>query len=185
MGLGLLLVLGGIFFSKFSENLSGDKVEVLGESATDDSLIKKEIVVEISGEVVNPGVYKLEEGSRVNDLLVASGGLSGDADRTWVDKNINKASKLIDGQKLYIPTEKETNSVQSGGQDNSSGLVLSGSINVNTADQKTLESLNGIGPEYAKKIIAHRYYSIVEEIVSKAGVPQKTFEKIKSQISVY
>ncbi len=191
---GTFLLLGGVFVSKLSDVFVGDKVEVLGDSTTnnsEESLTKKEIIVEISGEVENPGVYKLEDGSRVNDLLIASGGLSSGANRIWVEKNINKAAKLVDGQKLYIPKEGEEISQSSAvfdsqtGSKSGGGVGVTGLININEADQKTLESLNGIGQTYASNIIAHRRYSTIEEIVSKAGVPQKTFEKIKSQISVY
>ena len=61
-----------------------------------------EIFVDIQGAVASPGVYQLAAGSRVNDLLIKAGGLSGGADRDWVAKNINLAQKLADGVKIYI-----------------------------------------------------------------------------------
>ena len=61
----------------------------------------------------------------------------------------------------------------------------SGFIDINAATQKELESLSGIGQVYAQKIIEYRPYSNIEEIVTKAKIPQKTFDKIKSQIIIY
>lgn len=182
IGAGILLVFGGLIFSKIG-NLSGDKVEVLGEQITSQNSEQSEIVVEISGSVENPGVYKLSFGSRVNDLLVSSGGLSENADRVWVDRNINKAAKLVDGQKIFIPKEGESATTPT--SESSETIPNLGPININSSDQKTLESLSGIGPTYASKIIEHRPYSTIEELVSKKVIPQKTFDTIKDKISVY
>ncbi len=179
---GILLIVGGLFVSKVP-NLSGDKVEVLGDSSTNQNYNTSEIVVEISGMVENPGVYKLPTGSRINDLLIISGGLSENADRTWVDKTINKAAKLTDGQKVFIPKEGETLATQVSGS--SEIIPNSGLVNINSSDQKTLESLPGIGPTYAAKVIEHRPYSTTEELISKKVIPQKTFDSIKDKISVY
>lgn len=182
--LGFFLVSGGIYLSK-SFDVSGSKVEILdsGKVATNSGTL----VLEISGAVENPGVYKLPSGSRVNDLLVAAGGLSAISDRSWVDKNINKAAKLIDGQKVYIPKIDEVlgSSTSSENLSNSSGgVVLGGLININSASQKDLESLVGIGPTYASNIIEQRPYSDITELVNKKIIPQKTFDKIKDKITV-
>ncbi|MFA6282333.1 MAG: SLBB domain-containing protein, partial [Candidatus Omnitrophota bacterium] len=79
-------------------NFGGTKVEVLSESDEIDN--SKNITVEIAGEVIKPGVYKLSDGSRVDDLLVLAGGLTADADRSWTDKYLNRAAKVTDGQKV-------------------------------------------------------------------------------------
>lgn len=84
---GLILVGGGFFFFKSGLNFSGTKVEVLSETTTSDT--SKILTVEISGEVTTPGVYKLLDGSRIDDLLVAAGGFSAGADRAWTDKRFS------------------------------------------------------------------------------------------------
>ncbi len=158
----------------------------MGESTTakqNDSLQPKEIVVEISGAVQKEGVYSLPSGSRVNDLLVIGNGLSVDADRGWVDKNINRAAKLVDGQKIYIPFARET--TQSGSEQNPNGDRGSGSININSASLSELDTLPGIGQAYASNIIEHRPYSNSEELVSKGALKQYVFDKIKNSITVY
>ena len=182
---GLILVGGGVLlFTKDFSGLGGNKVEILGES-TGVATTSGELVVEVSGAVENPGVYKLSSGSRVNDLLVAAGGLSVSADRNWVEKTINKAAKLVDGQKIFIRSQGEGGNVSYEVGNEGGGVEVGGLININSASQKKLESLPGIGPVYAANIIEQRPYSTVSELQTKKIIPQKTFDKIKDKISVY
>lgn len=188
--LGLILIGFGVLAYKTNVFSSGDKVEVLNNS-TETLSVVSEIVVEISGSVEKPGVYKMKLGDRIDDLLIISGGLSESADRDWVTKNINRASKLIDGQKIYIyhlgeMSAKDTSGIK---LDQSvlgvTGSNISGLVNINTASQSELEKLNGIGPVYATNIIEHRPYSNAQELVSKGAISQKVLEKIKNAITVY
>lgn len=188
---GLILIGFGVLAYKIDIFSSGDKVEILN-STTESQNDSQEIVVEISGAVEKTGVYKLVNGSRVDDLLITAGGLSVDADRDWVTKNINRASKLIDGQKIYIYSQSEVTSAKNAGTIKLDQEVLgvsnqniSNLININTASQSELEKLVGIGPVYAQKMIEHRPYSNTEELVTKKIIPQKTFQKIQNEISVY
>lgn len=187
---GLILIGFGVLSYKTSIFSSGDKVEVLN-SVTDDQNNTSEIVVEISGAIEKPGVYKMKSGGRVDDLLIVAGGLSVDADRDWVTKNINRASKLIDGQKLYIYSQSEVASAKtSGGIKLDQGVLGAETVNssrlvsVNTSSQSELEKLNGIGPVYATNIIEHRPYSDIQELVSKGAISQKVLDKIKNDISL-
>jgi len=175
---GLLLLTGGFFISK--NFASSDKVEILSDTKV--ATGSGEIVVEVSGAVLSPGVYKLSLSSRIDDAILAAGGLSEDADRGWVERTINKASKVTDGQKIYI---KDKDEVSKGGGETQVLGQGSGLVNINEATQKELEELPGIGPVYASKIIEHRPYSTIEEMVSKKAIGQSVFEKIKDKISVY
>lgn len=179
--LGLILVSLGYFSFRNVGLPSTSRIEVLDASSEPSSGIS-DVVAEISGEVINPGVYKLAYGSRIDDLLIASGGLSRSADRDFVAKNINRAAKLSDGQKLYIPKVNETLGVLIG---QSGGGGETGFVNINAADIKTLDSLPGIGPVYAQNIVEHRPYSNVSELVSKGVIPNNVFLKIKEKISCY
>ncbi len=176
----ILMALGYIFFRNVYLPQSS-KIEVL-DASDEVSDNVSELVVEISGEVINPGVYKLSPNSRIDDLLIAAGGLSQNADRDYVSKNINRAAKLLDGQKLYVPKINETTNVSAG---QSGKVVSTGFININTADIKSLDSLSGIGPVYAQNIIEHRPYSETSELVSKGAIPANVYEKIKEKISCY
>ncbi len=188
--LGVLLVALGAFLGKSKVDLSGAKVEVL-EGTTEAQKVSGEIITEIAGAVQNPGVYKLLIGSRIEDLLVAAGGVSGTADRVWMEKTLNRAAKLSDGQKLYIPAVGEqinTSSAKNNEGYQTTSAVLgaekSGFININTASLKELDTLPGIGQVYGQNIIDHRPYSNIDELTSRAVLKPSVYQKIKDLISV-
>ncbi len=114
--------------------------------------------------------------SRIDDLLVVAGGLSIEANRDYVSKNINRALKLSDGQKIYIPTINEKSDIAS---------FKTQSININNASLEELDSLSGIGPTLAKSIIEQRPYSNIDELQSKGILKKNVFEKIKDKITAY
>lgn len=190
----ILLGLGMIIFKKGSFNSSSNKIEVLEDTdktGKDNDKVGK-IVVEVAGAVEKPGVYKFKNGDRVDDALIAAGGLSADCDRIWVEKNVNRAAKLVDGQKLYLPAKDEHSDVLSAKESrvyqsdtSSHSNQNEGKTNINTASLKELDSLPGIGPVYGNNIIEQRPYSNIEELLTKDVIPQKTYEKIKEKISVY
>lgn len=187
---GLILIGFGVLAYKTEWYFAGDKVEVL-DSTNEGPESPQDIIVEISGAIEKPGVYKLGRSARIDDLLISAGGLSSDADRSWVEKNINRAAKLVDGQKLYIYHLKEVSAKVDGSIKldqavlGSSNQNLSSLVNINTASQSELEKLVGIGPVYATNIIEHRPYSNIQELVSKGAISQKVLEKIKNAISIY
>lgn len=188
---GALLVSLGLIYYKSQGLFTPTKVEIL-EASGSGVVDKKELTVEIAGEVIKPGVYSFKEGSRIDDLLNASGGFSGEADRTWTDKYLNRAAKLTDGQKVYIPkVDEQTNksSAKIGVVDQTtSGVVLGqsgGGVNINEASSSELDKLPGIGPVYAQKIIDHRPYSNTEELLSKGALTKSVYEKVKDLVTVY
>lgn len=187
---GLILVSGGYIFFKKSFDISPTKVEILSSSG--ESLDNLTITAEIAGAVINPGVYKLPGNSRIDDLLIVGGGYSANADRVWAEKYLNRAAKLTDGQKIYIPIVGEhsdsATAKNGGGYQTMSSNFSSDSnqlININTASLSELDTLSGIGPVYAQKIIDHRPYSKPEDLVENSVMTQTLYEKIKDQVTVY
>jgi len=183
----ILLGLGVIFFRLNSADKP--KIEII---SPDSSHSAATIFVDIQGAVQNPGVYELPANSRINDLLIRAGGLSAEADRDWVSKNINLVQKLQDSSKIYIPSQKEVRqfggpalSTTVGGEVAGVSGTIAGKININTASQAQLESLWGIGEKRAADIIANRPYQSIEELVTKAKIPKSVVEKIKEKITVY
>lgn len=152
----------------------GDPSQNASQSAT--------IVVDVGGAVLSPGVYNLPKDSRVKDALIASGGMSAGADKLWVSKNLNLALKISDGAKIYIPFEVEKTSGSAGASSTGGG---SGAININSASEKELDALPGVGAATAQKIIDSRPYQTLEELVSKKAVTNSVFEKIKDKITLY
>lgn len=188
---GLILVGAGVFVSKKQGLVSGTKIEVL-DSTKGPVGNTENLVVDISGEVEKPGVYKLPFGARIEDVLIAAGGVSKNADRVWMERTLNRAAKLSDGQKIYIPGINEQlnlSSAKNSGQYQNTSSVNgergSGLVNINTASQKELEELPDIGRARAQNIIEHRPYSTVEELLSKGALTKSIYEKVKDLVSVY
>lgn len=170
---GLISLLGT------SQNSSDIKFET--NSSKDSSISQNNLItVDIEGEVVKPGVYKLKQNSIVQDALVASGGLTELADRIWIAKNLNLALKLTDSQKIYIPKVGDvTPETVLGTSDQAS---LTDLININSASGSQLDQLPGIGLVTANKIISQRPYSTIDQLLEKKAVSQKVFDQIKDKI---
>ena len=144
------------------------------------------IAADVEGAVVRPGVYKLTLDSRIQDVLISAGGLSGSADRKWVEKNLNLAAKLTDGAKIYIPRMGESITSITGSTSTTGSLgSVGGQININSASESELDSLPGVGPVTALKIISGRPYSLIDDLLKKKIVSSKVFGQIKEKISVY
>ena len=191
---GLALLVGVVGLSCFGygfwQAIAPPPVVVEISHDTDaESRVAKQLVVDVSGAVVNPGVYTLPEGSRVGEVLVAAGGLAASADHAWVSATLNLATPVKDGEKIYIPAqslpmqgETENRSDTTYASDTAGSRAK---VNINTASESELDTLWGIGPSRATAIIAGRPYGTTDEIVAKAGVPQSVYDKIKDGITVY
>lgn len=159
---------------------------------------RTKIYVDLSGAVEKPDVYEVTMGARLKEVLVLANGLSADADRQFFARNFNLARILTDQEKIYIPSKEEVrqglfkegsyvvdqisprtngNTTEASGQEN-----LSGKINLNTASLGELDTLPGIGPVTAQKIISQRPYSSVEELLTKKVVSKGVYEKIKELV---
>lgn len=142
------------------------------------------IYVDVAGAVEKPGVYGVPSNSRVGDAIVVAGGLSARADRDWVAETLNLASQVEDGDKIYIPRIKEEIQVVESRVE-IGPTKSTGKVNINTASLSELNNLTGIGEVRAKTIMDNRPYSNVDDLVSKAKIPQSVYEKIKDQVTIY
>ena len=158
--------------------------------------ITTKIMIYITGQVKNPGIYELQENSRIKDAIEEAGGLKETADIT----DINLATILQDEDKITIPSkeEKNQNNVQSKTTEksqNTNSLATNATtktqntkVNINTATQTELETLPGIGPSTASKIVSYRKengkFKNIEEIKKVSGIGDSKFEKIKELIKV-
>ena len=147
-----------------------------GAEASGSALGAAIVTVDVEGAVVHPGVYTLPVDSRVEDAIQAAGGLESDADEELFARTMNRAMKLVDGGKIYVPS---LSSSGIGSADSVSNLV-----SVNTASQSELDTLPGVGPVTAQKIIDNRPYQTLGELVSKKAVGTALFEKIKDKMSL-
>lgn len=185
-GLGVVLILAGvgINYIKGIQNTISIPSQSLHEASIAGETVIKTIKVDVSGAVGRPGVYELPYDSRTENVLIAAGGLVAKADRKYISKSINLAQRLTDGAKVYFPFVDEASSGSIG--NGISGLNnLSNLININLAAEASLDTLPGIGPVTAQKIISGRPYQNISELVSKKVISNSVYTKIKDRIAVY
>lgn len=188
LGFGLIIVGIGINFKDNFLEKSEVKLTTKNISPTVkiDAQVDSEVTIDIAGEVMNPGVYKLKGETRISDALVVAGGLAAKADRDWVEKNLNQAERLVDGQKVYIPKVGENLTTVNNvlGTSQSSSKI----IRINTATIEDLDKLSGVGPAIAQRIIDYRTkvggFKNIEELKLVSGIGDKMFAKIKDEISL-
>lgn len=167
------------------------------------------VVVHVLGAVAHAGVVTVPGGGRVTDALEAAGGASGDADLA----RLNLARPLVDGERLYVPRVGEDDVPQALGADSggaagpagsagadpgpgsgvsgaagSDGSAASDVVDLNTADQAALETLPGIGPGLAQRILAwrdeHGRFSAVEDLLDVSGIGDGRFAELQDRVRV-
>jgi competence protein ComEA len=140
------------------------------------------LVVDVAGAVANPGIYRLPTGSRVGDAIDAAGGFSPRVDVARVGSELNLAATLADGTQVRVPSRDDPAATSA-----SSGTGGGGLVNLNTATEAELDALSGIGPVTAQKIIDSREsapFRTVDELRERSLVGQKTYDKIRAQLTV-
>ncbi|HEX5240969.1 MAG TPA: ComEA family DNA-binding protein [Candidatus Limnocylindrales bacterium] len=148
------------------------------------------LVVDVAGAVAHPGVYRLASGSRLADAIAAAGGYSPRVAVDVAGRTLNLAAVVQDGQLIVVPSRDEAVASAVGGSSSGGGTSGSGpggSIELNSATAEQLDTLPGIGPVTAAKIIAARAESpfrSVDDLLTRKLVGQKTFDQIKSLVTV-
>lgn len=145
----------------------------------------QQLLVHVAGQVQAPGVYALPEGSRVQDAVAAAGGPLADGD----SNALNLAAPVADGQKVTIPKPGEPVPVDAiAGVGDSAGGTPGGLVNLNTASQAQLESLSGVGPVLAQRIITHREtkgrFTSPRQLLEVSGFGPKKYDALKDQITI-
>lgn len=179
-----------------SDEAGASDVHGAGDASPDDadessakSSSAAEVYVDVDGAVVRPGVYRLKDGARVSQAIDAAGGLAAEADVT----GLNRASKITDGQKIYVPTVGEQQAAAAVGGADSAAVASgagssSGLVNINTASAAELQTLSGIGPSMAQSIIDERTqngaFASVDDLMRVSGIGEKKLAKIKDCICV-
>ena len=180
-----------------SDEASASDVRGAGDASPDDadepsakSSSAAEVYVDVDGAVVKPGVYRLKDGARLAQAIDAAGGLAAEADVTV----LNRASKITDGQKIYVPTVGEQQTAAAVGAPESSASTTpgtgssSGLVNINTASAAEPQTLSGIRPSMAQAIIDERTqngaFASVDDLMRVSGIGEKKLAKIKDCICV-
>ena len=159
----------------------------------------EKIAIHITGEVKKTGIIYLEKGARIADAISTAGGATKNANLDQV----NLAYVLEDGQKIYIPNKKEklepgeyiiensgNNVLVENGKSSSvnSSKGVSGKVNINSANQTELETLPGIGPSLAQRIIEYREtngeFEKIEDVQNVKGIGDSKYSNIKEKICI-
>lgn len=190
------------FIQEDEQSVSEEEEEIKEQDVVTEKAENK-IFVYVTGEVNNPGVITLNEGCRIVDAINAAGGTTANAN---IDK-INLVYVLEDGMKINIPNKNElinnpdfeyiTKNSGEGGSDSeisennkteNSSTKKKSLVNINSATQTELETLPGIGPSLALRIINYRKengkFSSIEEIKNVSGIGEKKYEDLKEYITV-
>lgn len=137
------------------------------------------VFVHVAGEVTEPGLVELPTDSRVAEAIEHAGGATSVADLAAV----NLAATVQDGEQIYVPVQGE--SAPAAAQ---SGTEAPGGVNINTASESELQSLSGIGPVLAARILAHRDangpFSAVDDLQAVAGIGPALMNTLRSEITV-
>ena len=167
-------------------------------STTVTTIKSSKIKVYITGEIQKPGVYEMENNSRLTDLFQLAGNITINADLN----QCNLASFIVDGMKIVVPAKGETQTTcgqtPSQGQtstgessvlNNTGGSATTGGlINLNSASQSELESLPGVGPSYAKSILDYRStkggFKSINDLKNVKGIGDKRFEDLKDLVTI-
>lgn len=198
-----ILVGWKLFDSKNFDEVNSNEILVSNlknnEKEKNEDKEEEMMAIHVTGEVKNPGVVKVKQGSRIEDIIEAAGGLTENADIT----NVNLAFEVEDGMKIRIPSNDEGNENEGNiieqyiTQDSGKGIIVSEDkssenlslvININTANETELEQLPGIGASIAGRIIDYRNkngkFKAIEDIKNVTGIGETKFEKIKDLIKV-
>lgn len=139
------------------------------------------IYVYVCGAVCKPGVYELSIGARVQDAIVAAGGLTAEACTDYW----NQAEVLTDGQMIDVPTMDEAEQLQ---VTQTTGVGADGRVNINTATKEQLMTIPGVGASRAESILIYREeagkFASVDDIKNVTGIKDGIFQKMKDYITV-
>lgn len=168
IALGVIGVVLGIWFSNFNTPKAPESKPILSEV-----LAPSNFMIHVAGAVLEPGLYELATGSRVQDAVALAGGFTVDA----VQSSVNLARMVSDGEQIVVLHQSQLSVDGSGGF-----------ISLNTATESQFEALPGIGPAMASRIVEYRKkigsFSSIEQLTEVPGIGNKLLEKIRDQLTL-
>jgi competence protein ComEA len=151
-----------------------------------------ELVVDVQGAVLRPGIQRLPRGSRVGDAIAAAGGFGPRVDAARASAELNLAAPVADGDRIVVPARGDpaagsggaAGDVSGGGGGGGSG---DGLVDLNTASESELDELPGVGPVTVQKIVdarAEQPFASIDELRERKIVGEATFEKLRDLVTV-
>lgn len=172
LSIAVLYLLG----TSFSSESQANKLDLsyVGEATSESSLISNEIFVHVAGEVKKPGLYALSVGSRVKDAIELAGGMT----KSAFEQSVNLARMVSDGEQIVVLDKSRV----------STGAAAAEFISLNSATMEQLESLPGVGPAMAARIIEHREsigsFSDLTQLKDVSGIGDKLYAKISQDLTL-
>jgi competence protein ComEA len=164
-----------------------------GTSSAGPASGRERLVVEVAGAVLRPGVYELPDGARIGDAIGVAGGFAPTVDAAAADRALNLAAPVRDGDEIRVPARGEASglagaAVDAGpaAGDTSGGAGSGGLVDVNRASADELDTLPGVGPATAAKVIAAREeqpFASVDDLLARKVVGQAVLEKIRPLVT--
>lgn len=165
----------GIVRSADAPHAAGEQIGIVSSD-----LESPAVYVHVYGAVAAPGLYRLDDGARVVDVIAAAGGLTDVAD----DTAINLARRVTDGEQLRVPVVGEAPLPA----DAQPGVASDGRVNLNTADAAALDTLPRVGPAIAERIIQWREangpFTSVDDLLSVSGIGEKMLASLRDLVTV-
>ena len=194
-GFLLLTLLCGVFASLYVVEVTAEEAYICPKTdvSTETSTSSDEVVVDIKGAVVNPGIYRVQESAIVHDIIVLAGGLTEDADTS----NLNLSKKVTDEMVITVYTHEEVEKLEkqdaivetdkdSSKTDDKSEQT--GLVSLNTATLEELMSLPGIGESKGKSIIQYREncgrFTKKEDLLNISGIGEKVYAELEAYITI-
>lgn len=193
----VLCVLGIAIYYFMSNNTKEEEISY-SEGIVSENIIHNETIEEINdkikvyviGEVKKPGVVELDVGARIEDAIIMAGGTTEYSDLS----KVNLAYCLEDGQKICIPSTKESIEENYITTENGEGVLESenndknSKININTGNLSELMNLPGVGESLAQRIITYREengkFKNIEDLKKVSGIGDRKFENLKEYVCV-
>lgn len=173
-----LAAFGGTMYGSYA----GQQAIALDEGTSENAAAPRTVVVYVTGEVKKPGLVTLTEGQRVADAVNAVGGVIETADI----ERVNMAALLEDGMQIRVPERIGRDAERP--KDTQSGKTANGQINLNTASEKELQELPGIGPAMSARIIEYREtngpFQSIDDVKKVRGIGNAKFEKMKDKVTI-
>ncbi len=173
---GLAIVVLYLLGTSFSAQNQSNKLDLsyVGDIASESVQVRGEIYVHVAGEVKSPGLYALSVGSRVEDAIAIAGGLT----KSAFEQSVNLARMVSDGEQIVVLSKSQVS-----GSGNASEF-----ISLNNATLEQLESLPGVGPSLAARIIEHRKaigsFSDLSQLRDVSGIGEKLYAKISPRLTL-
>lgn len=147
------------------------------------------ILVDVGGAVLRPGLVRLPAGARVGDAIAAAGGYGPRVDAAAADHGLNLAAPLRDGDEVIVPSRDDPVAAMpsAGRAEGTGGTTAGGPVDLNHATAAELDTLPGVGPATAAKIIAareERLFASLEELVTRGVVGQATLDRFRARATV-